>query len=889
MNLRDYEWSHNPRGLRNKGPFRDIDVQRYTRPQMGWAVIVAGTDEYVDEAEALLENNITPIVRLHRSHPGAVAVPDDWYRTYQAYYDAGVRWFELYNEPNTAAFWPKNEDGSDINLTWRNEDCIEPLMDHWLDWAEHIIEMGGYPAFPALSSSTEQATSTVYWLDAFVRYLKAAHEDRFMKVIAGGLWAATHPKLSNHFYQEPPGGPPQSARPYYQQSANEGGWHFEYPYDPISQRHDPGRTVFQRTTSGEYGDVTGLVAPGEALIELLRHHLSAGPVPIVATEGGILPLPTPDEDPLQPDDRFPPYSHASHAEAVLAMWKWIVRQGPPWFFGMCLSDEAEYYEKQGTVAAIDRAADEPPMRKEVADLDTGGTAEEAEELPEEEADIVDGEVMTLDGEDEDVSPDWVEEAERRAEIEEAASQPLPQSETNDAPLPPELSTEGVPDLTRDHEAEPEPERLQSPGLDHEAEEMIIDAAEGYEAEPEYEATEDGEIPEWLRDELPIEEQQRLMAEALEPTEDESLEELIAIDTPEEPLEYDEYDVDEVAAEEGRPESEVDPDYKDLSGQVVDAWQQPETAGTVPDIRLDDLPEDMQEQLAALTGAEEPEALDTMTEEDGWREEPYGDQPDDLPRDLEETEDILLGSLGTEPVNPKLEEAYEEGEINEESDRATNLTEAIFEAGEIEDESHGEFGPQDEPKMPWEEDEESGGVDVPPAAPVAHPHQGVPSENIETDLIDMTGDWSEEDEMRLGAVPAGDFPTDEEVEEMTPDEPELSAEAAIEAVKEDRSVEVTHHWVVFAPGVEPRWFFQAGSRYWQKFRPTVAATWQQTALIPVGRSVAVTVLVPSEEVEEVTAKIHTFRPDVIVDPVECDTLDDVQAELDWRARTGRRLG
>ena len=30
---------------------------------------------------------------------------------------------------------------------------IAPLVQNWLDWAEKIIELGGYPAFPALSDT----------------------------------------------------------------------------------------------------------------------------------------------------------------------------------------------------------------------------------------------------------------------------------------------------------------------------------------------------------------------------------------------------------------------------------------------------------------------------------------------------------------------------------------------------------------------------------------------------------------------------------------------------------------------------------------------------------------------------------------------------------------
>ena len=44
MKLTDYEWSLNPRGLHNSGPFRPFDITRYTRLHLGWAKLVAGGD-----------------------------------------------------------------------------------------------------------------------------------------------------------------------------------------------------------------------------------------------------------------------------------------------------------------------------------------------------------------------------------------------------------------------------------------------------------------------------------------------------------------------------------------------------------------------------------------------------------------------------------------------------------------------------------------------------------------------------------------------------------------------------------------------------------------------------------------------------------------------------
>lgn len=366
MKLTAYEWSYNPRGLHNSGPFRPLDVSRYTRLNLGWAKLVAGGDEYADEAEELVAAGITPIVRIERTQMGAMSVPSSWYDTYQAYIDAGVRWFELYDEPNLDYAWPHDADGEPVMLvSWQNvDDCIAPLMENWLSWAERLLEMGAYPAFPALAETGVAQRATVYWYDALLNYLRRHHLDRFLAVINNGLWCATHPYLLNHFYQEPPGGPDHIARPHYQQSADEDGWHFEYPYDPILQRHDPGRTVFGATSQTPYGDPQGLVAAGEAFNQLLYHRFEANPVPVVGTAGGISPIPHDAAEAVQPDEHYPPYTRDTHAEATLAMFNWIAEEGPPWFFGLTLSSESDYFDAQGPVPVVYRLESTLPLLKE---------------------------------------------------------------------------------------------------------------------------------------------------------------------------------------------------------------------------------------------------------------------------------------------------------------------------------------------------------------------------------------------------------------------------------------------------------------------------------------------------------------------------------------------
>jgi hypothetical protein len=372
MNYLDYEWSRNPRGLHHRN--LTVDVARYTDPRMGWAKFVAGGGEFVRVCADFVNRGITPIYRIFRHHMGAMRMTEEHYATFREYINAGVRWFELYNEPNLEGEWPqKNQPGGGptVYISYENtEECIKPLMDNWLEWAENIIAMGGYPAFPALTDSSDGRHSTVFWYRQLLRYLADKHYQRTYDVFTNGGWAATHPYLFNHFYQATAGGPPEQPRPYTQQNANEGGWHFEYPYDPLQKTHDPGRTVFGGTALAPNGDTNGLIAAGDCFNRLIYEYWGIGPLPVIATEGGAtVPDPRRDDEFFQQDKRYPGYSTLNFSEITMAMWKWIVNEGPDWFWGVTLWDEPAYYDAFGRVPAVDRMAAEPVEYMDVPSFD----------------------------------------------------------------------------------------------------------------------------------------------------------------------------------------------------------------------------------------------------------------------------------------------------------------------------------------------------------------------------------------------------------------------------------------------------------------------------------------------------------------------------------------
>jgi hypothetical protein len=358
MRLDEYQWSKNPRGMHVTPNFLKPNLDIYRRMRMGWIKLVPSKDEYLGDVKTFNQSGITPIIRIYFERPGARIADQMYINLLTAYVGAGARWFEFYNEPNLPIEWPVQ-----LPPDYRDtQNVLAPLVSNWLDWAEQVIAVGGYPGFPALAETVGGGENVNGWLRAMMEYLARNYYDRFRKVANSGLWVATHPYFYNHYYQE--AGSPTSARQPDAQNGAEGGWHFEYPLDPITQKNDPGRGVLQGTPKEPFGDPIGLIGVGAAFMQLYSELFGGNMLPVVGTEGGITPIPKPNDLPVQPDVRFPGFNFRSHGEATLAAFNWIGQQAPAWMFGLCLWKEDDYMNS-GPAAAVDRLAQTFPIYKSV--------------------------------------------------------------------------------------------------------------------------------------------------------------------------------------------------------------------------------------------------------------------------------------------------------------------------------------------------------------------------------------------------------------------------------------------------------------------------------------------------------------------------------------------
>ncbi|HLA42637.1 MAG TPA: hypothetical protein VJZ27_04335, partial [Aggregatilineales bacterium] len=276
MKLSDYQWSRNPRGMHNQGAMNlDILIEQ----KMGIAKIVGLGADYVGFCATLLERGITPIIRIYRPEHSGVPIDPSMMQQFQSYLGVGVKWFEIYNEPNLSIEWSPGRNFDPMNTAG----VIAPICDNWLNWAEMIINGGGYPGFIPLSEAGGGWENTTTWINQLLIYMHDRHYDRFLNILANGFWLPAHPYILNHFYQEKAGGGKLSQRTPEEQNYAEPGWHFEYPYDPVSQGSDPGRTVWGGTPLSPLGDVHGLIGSGQAWLERLQEMFGVGAVPVIGT------------------------------------------------------------------------------------------------------------------------------------------------------------------------------------------------------------------------------------------------------------------------------------------------------------------------------------------------------------------------------------------------------------------------------------------------------------------------------------------------------------------------------------------------------------------------------------------------------------------------------
>ncbi len=246
----------------------------------------------------LLERDIIPIVRLYRLRPNPGHLNEEELGTVADLVAAGVRYFEVNNEPNLPLEWQEGE--------WQSGGSPEIVMQHWLVDAAAVIRRGGYPAFPALAQSGhDRESGSIPWYTRAFQYLDEERHAEALAIFNEGAWIAVHGAVLNHCYRD-----------------GSGLWHFEYPYDPICQKEHPGITIMEDDNS-----LIGYQVP----VKLLQDRFGVQ-VPVISTEGGVF---APRGGWASWDPRYPGYNYEGHAERTVAMFEWLRDNAENYFFAMC--------------------------------------------------------------------------------------------------------------------------------------------------------------------------------------------------------------------------------------------------------------------------------------------------------------------------------------------------------------------------------------------------------------------------------------------------------------------------------------------------------------------------------------------------------------------------
>jgi hypothetical protein len=305
VQLSDYERPASLRGIHGSpGTHANFDHDHWIGQlrEMGislYKVMDDGSGSVLEFARKLRANNIMPIVRMWADSPNPTTLSAKALATVKRYIQEGItRWIEVNNEPNLPHEWRPGQ--------WRAGGRPELVCQNWLRDAHSVIEMGGYPALPALAQCSMDADcSSIRWYVSAFEWMARDAANSARDVFSNGAWIASHDATLNHCYRD-----------------DTGQWHFDYPYDPICQADKPGRSIMDDDNS-----LIGHRVP----VQLLKEHLGLI-VPVISTEGGVF---VPHDGVVQWDNRYPGYDAHGHAERTVAMYRWLESNTPDYYFGMC--------------------------------------------------------------------------------------------------------------------------------------------------------------------------------------------------------------------------------------------------------------------------------------------------------------------------------------------------------------------------------------------------------------------------------------------------------------------------------------------------------------------------------------------------------------------------
>lgn len=307
-----------------KGGDRGYDYWISELQQLGvkWLRIVDDSGDSLALCERLLMAGIFPIVKILRRdlppndspepNPGHISAREEL--TIKKLLDLGVAYFETNNEPDSPSEWKQGATPGNL------EETAKLVALNWLFDARFIIEAGGYPALPAVSSGSA--------MDLLGALASLGRQD----ILLDGCWIAVHNFGHNRPLNFPndrvnQNGAPLSPQEYDYGSMTEWVW-WDTALGRANTLEEINALRAARKSAGQViAHDHAAFREYEYMDALAKKYLGRS-IPIIATEGGY-------QVGRRTDLRYPRITPALQADLTVALYEFMQRDAPDYYFSAC--------------------------------------------------------------------------------------------------------------------------------------------------------------------------------------------------------------------------------------------------------------------------------------------------------------------------------------------------------------------------------------------------------------------------------------------------------------------------------------------------------------------------------------------------------------------------
>lgn len=255
-----------------------------------WLKLLSGGTSALECARYFMGRGIMPVVRLFRAspNPGCMVEDDPLGRGAVAQFvAAGVKYFEVNNEPNLLDEWAGDKNAEGVPAKWQQYNPYQPdvVADSWLKDARFVLDEGGFPAVPAMAPGGH--FNDMDFLRGFFEHIIA---DGKAGLMAEGVWLSVHPAALNHPIDYPADNVNQRGVAVTPDEYGQHEWagSIDWVNAERVRGKNPGQTLLSVNADGK--DTGGSIGwqKWRAVGELFHEYFGFY-VPVIGTEGGWWP------------------------------------------------------------------------------------------------------------------------------------------------------------------------------------------------------------------------------------------------------------------------------------------------------------------------------------------------------------------------------------------------------------------------------------------------------------------------------------------------------------------------------------------------------------------------------------------------------------------------